>query len=134
MISSTSTLRVRYIETDQMGVVHHANYLVWLEISRIKLMADLGVKYTDIESLGYKLPVISAQIEYKRPAHFDEILTIRAFLHIRIQARVLITYTVHRQDLLLASAQTTHVFINKEGRPVKPPSFFNSKLIDKQDA
>ena len=70
-------LRVRYAETDQMGVVHHANYLMYLEESRTRLMSDRGCSYADMERQGWGLPVRKLELRYRAPAHYDEELVVR---------------------------------------------------------
>ena len=78
MPASTSTLRVRYAETDKMGVVYYANYLVWFEVARADLLRSLGWSYREMELAGISLPVIEAHCEYLRPARYDDEIEVRA--------------------------------------------------------
>ncbi len=73
-------IRVRYAETDQMGVVHHANYLVWFEIGRTNHMRHLGVSYRQLEERGVRLPVVEAVLRYRAPARYDDLVRIRCWV------------------------------------------------------
>src|SRR5713226_6864935 len=77
MPASVTALRVRYAETDQMGVVYYANYLVWFEVGRTDLLRTLGWTYREMEEAGVALPVIEAHCEYRRPARYDEEIEVR---------------------------------------------------------
>ena len=81
MLSATTEIRVRYAETDKMGVVYHANYFVWFEAARIQLLDDLGLPYNDLEERGYLLPVLECGAKFLQPAHFDDRLTAYHFRH-----------------------------------------------------
>src|SRR5580698_4915956 len=77
MISGEITIRVRYAETDRMGLLHHANYLVYFEQARTELLRDLGLTYKDMEDAGFLLVLTKVEVRYKRPARYDDLLTIR---------------------------------------------------------
>lgn len=86
MRRSSSTIRVRYAETDQMGVVYHANYLVWCEIGRTDLIRELGVTYARLEQEGLRLAVADARLRYHAPARYDELVRVDTWLE-QVQSR-----------------------------------------------
>ncbi|UCZ51586.1 acyl-CoA thioesterase [Bacillus shivajii] len=94
MIISTTTVPVRYAETDQMGVVYHANYLVWCEIGRTKLIEDLGFKYADMEKDGVLSPVTNINLNYKHPAKYPEQVTIKTWIEKYTGIRVMYGYEI----------------------------------------
>ena len=77
MLSGEIQIRVRYAETDRMGLLHHANYLVYFEQARTELLRQLGVSYKDLEDRGFFLVIAKVEIKYRAPAHYDDVLTIR---------------------------------------------------------
>ena len=116
-LSSKTRLRVRYSETDQMGIVYHANYLVWFEVGRSELFRDLNLPYTQFEEQGLGLAVIEVSCRYRKPSRYDDELVIVTGLdHISSRAATF-SYRVYRDETLLAEGKTVHVFINREGRP-----------------
>jgi acyl-CoA thioester hydrolase len=124
--SSSSTLRVRYAETDKMGVVYYANYFVWFEVARADLLRSLGWSYRDMEHAGITLPVIEAQCEYVRPARYDDELEIRAEGRMLSPVRMEFTYQVHvissgADPSLAASGRTVHAALDANGRPCRLP-------------
>jgi acyl-CoA thioester hydrolase len=122
MIESRSQITVRYAETDMMGIVYHGNYLPWFEVGRTTLLKECGLPYRDLEAQGYHLPVIEVGVKYRRPALYDDTLTIVTRLKERPALRIHLDYEVLRGDELLVTGFTTHVFINKTGEPVRPPA------------
>jgi acyl-CoA thioester hydrolase len=122
MIESRSQVVVRYAETDMMGVVYHGNYLPWFEVGRTTLLKELGLPYRQLEADGYRLPVLEVSAKYLRPAVYDDTLTIVTFLRERPVLRIRLDYEVRRGDELLATGHTVHAFIDREGRPVRPPA------------
>ena len=92
--TSTSNVRVRYAETDQMGVVYYANYFVWFEVARTDLLRSLGWSYREMEEAGVSLPVIEAHCEYSRPARYDDELEIRTAGRLLSPVRMEFTYEV----------------------------------------
>lgn len=122
MIRSRAQVTVRYAETDMMGVVYHGNYLPWFEIGRTTLLKDLGLSYRKLEEEGYRLPVLEVSAQYLRPAVYDDTLTIVTTLREKPLLRIRLEYEVLRGDELLATGQTVHAFIDREGRPVRPPA------------
>ncbi|GAB4277376.1 MAG TPA: acyl-CoA thioesterase [Opitutae bacterium] len=124
MIESKTTLRVRYAETDGMGIVYHGNYLTWFDVARIEMLDNIGAPYRTLELEGYQLPVIEAQISYKRPAMFDDRITVHTTIRECPAVRIEVDYSVQRGEVLLATGKTSHAFISSEGYPVKPPPHF----------
>jgi acyl-CoA thioester hydrolase len=117
---TSTTLRVRYAETDQMGVVYYANYLIWFEVGRTDLCRKLGFAYREMEREdGLYLIVAEARCRYKAPAHYDDEIEVRTRLR-ELRKRVLIfTYEIYRQpdEELLAEGETVHVITDRHGRP-----------------
>ena len=124
MPSSISTLRVRYAETDKMGVVYYANYLVWFEVARTDLLRTLGWTYREMEHAGVSLPVIEAHCEYHRPARYDDEIEIRTEGRMLSPVRMEFRYEVFRQDEPGTSrrraARCTRRS-NADGRPCRLP-------------
>lgn len=121
--TSTSTLRVRYAETDKMGVVYYANYFVWFEVARADLLRSLGWTYREMEHAGVALPVITAECQYRRGARYDDELDVRAEGRLLSPARMEFTYEVRRRedDVLAASGRTVHAAVRNDGRPCRLP-------------
>jgi acyl-CoA thioester hydrolase len=118
-------LRVRYSETDQMGVVYHANYLPWFEVARTELCAARGVRYRDIEvNDGLLLTVVDVHCRYHAPAHYDDEIVAEARLKHSHPRMIVFTYEIRNAvtSQLLVTGETRHIFITREGRPVKVPS------------
>lgn len=112
-------IRVRYQETDQMGVVYHANYLNWFEIGRTELIRSLGMPYHKIEEHGLLLPVIDAELKFRVPAKYDDLLTIRTRIEDYTHLRMQFTSEIRRGEELLVSGGTRHVWVNKEWKPTR---------------
>jgi acyl-CoA thioester hydrolase len=122
MIVSHSQITVRYAETDMMGIVYHANYLTWFEIGRTHLLKELGLPYRQLETDGYRLPVLEISAKYSRPALYDDALAIVTRLREKPLLRIRLDYEVHRGEELLATGESVHAFVDLQGRPVRPPS------------
>jgi acyl-CoA thioester hydrolase len=123
MPSSISTLRVRYAETDKMGVVYYANYLVWFEVARAELLRSLGWSYREMEHAGVSLPVIEAHCDYHRPAKYDDEIDVRTEGRLLSAVRLEFLYQVVRREdaVLSASGRTVHAAVNLQGRPCRLP-------------
>ena len=121
MIQSRQSVTVRYAETDMMGIVYHGNYLPWFEIGRTTLLREIGLPYRDLEASGYRLPVLEVSARYLRPAVYDDTLTILTTLKEKPLLRIQLDYEVWRAQELLATGQTVHAFIDRQGKPVRPP-------------
>ena len=122
MIRYNYKTRVYYRDIDQMGMVYYTRYLEYFEAARTELLRSIGLEVTKIEQLGYFLPVISCNCEYKKSARFDDKLEIITQITEIPRSTMKIEYEVLNQNnLLLATGYTVHSFINKKGRSVKPP-------------
>jgi acyl-CoA thioester hydrolase len=121
--TSTSSVRVRYAETDKMGVVYYANYFVWFEVARTDLLRALGWSYREMEQAGVSLPVIEAQCEYVRPARYDDELEILTAGRLLSPARMEFTYEVRlaAQTAVAATGRTMHASVDPSGRPCRLP-------------
>jgi acyl-CoA thioester hydrolase len=115
-----ATVRVRYAETDQMGVVYHANYLIWMEIGRVELMRVLGVEYKQMELQDdCQIVVVEVSCRYLKSARYDEVLRVRTTISEFRSRRIRFHYEIWRDadEQLLATGETTHVICGKDGRP-----------------
>ena len=123
MPSSVSRVRVRYAETDKMGVVYYANYFVWFEVARAELLRSLGWSYREMEHEGVALPVIEAQCAYHKPAKYDDELDVKAEGQMLSPVRMQFTYEVVRREdtALAASGKTVHAAVDVSGRPCRLP-------------
>lgn len=128
MIHSVSHIRVRYAETDRMDVVYHSNYFVWFETARILMLDQIGIPYLGLEKQGLLIPVLTASADYKIPARFDDRLEIHLFMRIKPRARFHFNYEVRRDGTLLATGTTSHGFMDKNGKGLRPPEEFLAKL------
>jgi acyl-CoA thioester hydrolase len=118
-------VRVRYAETDQMGVVYHSNYLVWFEIGRVELMRALGVEYRKMEAEDdLHIVVASVSCRYHHPARYDDVLRVRTEIVEAKNRTIVFGYQVFREadSLLLASGTTQHVICGRNGRPKLLPA------------
>jgi acyl-CoA thioester hydrolase len=120
---SISRVRVRYAETDQMGVVYYANYLVWFEIGRTDLLRQNGWSYREMEVDGYSLPVIDAQCTYKASAKYDDEIEVRTSGGMVSPVRVKFSYEIVRTTdrALLATGSTVHATLDRTGKPCRLP-------------
>jgi acyl-CoA thioester hydrolase len=123
MIRSRSAVTVRYAETDMMGVVYHANYLPWFEIGRTGLLKEIGISYRDLETAGYRLPVLELAAKYLRPARYDDTLEVVTVLREKPLVRIRLDYEVRRGEELLATGSTVHAFVDRAGGIVRPPAW-----------
>lgn len=121
--------RVPYADTDQMGVVYYANYLVLFERARNELMRENGYTYKRIEDEGWMLPVVHAELNYKKPAKYDDLLEVTVWVSSQKGVRVEISCEVRRkgEDEILVSGFTRHCFVSTETfRPIPPPEAFQN--------
>ncbi len=128
MIRSQVQVTVRYAETDMMGVVYHGSYLPWFEIGRTTLLKENGLPYRQLEADGFFLPVLEVSVKYARPALYDDVLTIITTMAEKPTLRIRLSYEVKRDSVLLATGHTVHAFIDRQGRPVRPPLLFAQKM------
>jgi acyl-CoA thioester hydrolase len=128
MIQSRVSVTVRYAETDMMGIVYHANYLPWFEVGRTTLLKEIGVPYRTLEQEGFRLPVLEVSAKYIKPAVYDDTLDILTTLAERPLLRIRLDYEVRRDGELLATGGTVHAFVDREGKPVRPPVWAVEKI------
>jgi acyl-CoA thioester hydrolase len=121
--SSLSVVRVRYAETDKMGVVYYANYFVWFEVGRADLLRSLGWTYREMEHAGIALPVIEAHCDYRRPARYDDEIEIRTRGRMLSPIRMEFTYEIVRRgdETVVASGRTVHAALDPAGKPCRLP-------------
>ena len=125
-------VRVRYAETDQMGIVHHANYLVWFEVGRSDLCRDKGFSYKEMEEQDKALMVVAeTYCRYKSPAYYEDILTIRTKVG-EIRSRSLrFYYEVYRavDGMLVAEGETLHIVTDKDRKVISLPAYYRERLV-----
>jgi acyl-CoA thioester hydrolase len=127
----TTEIEVRYAETDQMGVVHHANYIVWFELARTHLCALSGFHYSEIEHHGYLLVVTGVQVSYRRPARYGDQVRVVCWAERLASRGVHFAYEVRRgredDDELIATGRTEHIWTERaSGRPCRLPEPFRA--------
>ena len=130
---SISRVRVRYAETDQMGVVYNSNYLIWFEVGRVELMRALGFEYKKMEQDDdCHIVVADAHCRYQSPARYDEVLRIRTRITEWRNRIVKFSYEIFREsdDELLATGDTTHVICGSNGRPKALPPKYRNLLVE----
>jgi len=120
-------IRVRYAETDRMGLLHHANYLVYFEQARTELLRDMGASYRDLEDGGYLLVLTKVEVQYRRPARYDDVLTIRTTVARATMVRIDHRYEVFRDGELIAEGATTLACVDRDGRPQALPEFLQDR-------
>jgi acyl-CoA thioester hydrolase len=120
--------RVTYAETDKMGFVYYGNYLTYFEIGRTELIRSLGRPYRELEDEGYYLPVIEASCKYLKAARYDDLLTIRTAVSECKGVRLGFKYEILRDNEKLAQGITLHAFVDRQGKPVRPPAWLRELL------
>ena len=130
LLVAQTRVRVRYAETDQMGVAYYANYLVWFEVGRSQYCNDCGFSYRDMErETGLYLIVAEASCRYKSPARYEDELIVRTMIKDLTRRTVRFGYEIRREDgAEVATGETLHVLINGEGRPSSFPSEYLARL------
>ena len=117
-----TSIRVRYGETDQMGVVHHANYLAWMEVARVAYCSAAGFQYRDMEELGgIFLVVTEALCRYRAPARFDDDIRLSCWVLESRSRTVRFAYEMHRDGELLATGETLHAVTDTKGTMIRMP-------------
>ncbi len=109
-------VRVRYAETDRMGLLHHANYFVYFEMGRTELLRARGLTYRDMEDAGQLMVIVDIGCKYKRPARYDDLLTLRTTVERITRVKIIHTYRVSRDGVLLAEGHSTLACVDREGR------------------
>ena len=115
-------LRVRYAETDRMGVVYYANYFVWFEVARTDWLRETGWSYREMEADGISLPVIEAHCDYRQPSRYDDQIDIRTRATLLSPIRIRFDYEVLRDATVLSTGHTVHAAIDVGGRPCRLPA------------
>ena len=126
------SVRVRYAETDQMGVVYHGNYAQYFEMGRVEWLRNMGVSYKWMEENGIMLPVVSLTINYKKPARYDDLLTVKTVFKRQTSVEIEFDYEIYNEKQeLLTTGYSMLVFVDmKTGKPTIPPSYIMDKLAD----
>ena len=116
-------IRVRYAETDRMGLLHHANYLVYFEQGRTELLRSLGYSYKDLEDQGYLLVLTKVEVKYKSPARYDDLLTLRTTVVRTTAVRIDHRYELLRGGAVLAEGTSTLACVDRDGRVQALPAY-----------
>lgn len=121
MRAHVETIRVRYAETDKMGVAHHSSYLLWFELGRTGLLREAGHSYRGLEAGGVMLPVVEYGAQFLKGAHYDDELAVETTIR-EVRSRVItFDYRVHRDGELIAHGFTRHVWVDANNRPRRLP-------------
>jgi acyl-CoA thioester hydrolase len=141
MPPSLTTIRVRYAETDQMGVAYHSNYFIWCEVGRVELLRQLGFEYSQMEiEHACRLPVVEATCRYKAPARYDDVVSIETTVAalrstvIRFAYRLFTSRPDAAEPVLLAEAETVHVVVDGDMRKCPMPELYFSAIRAIMDA
>jgi acyl-CoA thioester hydrolase len=126
-LTGVTEIRVRYAETDRMGLLHHANYLVYFEQARTELLRTQGLTYRDMEDQGFFLVITSVEVKYKSPARYDDVLTIKATVTRTTPVRIDHSYEVTCDGRLVAEAKTTLACVDRSGKLQGLPESLRSK-------
>ena len=130
MKSNEIQVRVRYAETDQMGVVYHGNYAAFFEMGRTEWLRNQGFTYKELEKIGVMMPVVSLTMNYKKPAKYDDLLTVKTILKSQEGVKIEFEYEIHNeQNELLTTGYSMLVFVDmKTGRPTLPPEVIKETM------
>lgn len=125
-------VRVRYAETDQMGVVYHGNYAQYFEMGRVEWLRNLGMSYKWMEENGVMLPVVSLSVNFKKPARYDDLLTIKTIFKSQTSVKIDFDFEIYNEKKeLLTTGYALLVFVDsKTGKPIMPPSYITEKLAE----
>lgn len=126
--NNNTRVRVRYADTDQLGIAYNGIYFTWFEIGRTELFRDTGLNYNDVEKFGIHLPLIEAGIKYLKPARYDDVLSIVTTLDKKQGVRVRFIYEIWKNEEKMATGYTEHVFTDDKLRPIKPPEELKNLL------
>jgi acyl-CoA thioester hydrolase len=123
MLSGEITIRVRYAETDRMGLLHHANYLVYFEQGRTELLRSSGLAYKDLEDQGILLVLTKMEVRYRSPARYDDVLRLRTSVERTTLVRIDHKYEMFRDNVLVAEGTTTLACVDRDGRVQALPEY-----------
>jgi acyl-CoA thioester hydrolase len=129
MLSGEVSIRVRYAETDRMGLLHHANYLVYFEQGRTELLRSCGLTYKELEDQGFLLVLSKVEVRYRSPARYDDLLTLKTTVVRTTAVRIDHRYELFRESTLLAEGTSTLACVDRGGRLQELPPFL--KMEDK---
>jgi acyl-CoA thioester hydrolase len=125
MLSGEIQIRVRYAETDRMGLLHHANYLVYFEQARTELLRSQGAAYKELEDQGYFLVIAKVEVKYRSPAHYDDVLTIRTTVTRSSPIRIEHRYEVFCDSVLICEGATTLACVDRAGKLQSMPDWLS---------
>ena len=128
-LTGSTEIRVRYAETDRMGLLHHANYLVYFEQARTELLRQQGLTYRDMEDQGFFLVITNVEVKYRSPARYDDVLTIAATVARTTPVRIEHTYAVTCAGRSVADGKTTLACVDRAGKLQALPDWFREKRI-----
>ncbi len=119
--SVSHTFRVRYAETDAMGLAHHSSYVIWMEMGRTEFMRAHGFTYRELEDMGVMMPVLELNVRYKQASYYDDELRISTWVQELSRVRLVLGYEIVRlpEERLLMEGSTMHTFIGRDGRPIR---------------
>ncbi len=119
--SVSHTFRVRYAETDAMGLAHHSSYVIWMEMGRTEFMRAHGFTYRELEDMGVMMPVLELNVRYKQASYYDDELRISTWVQELSRVRLVLGYEIVRlpEERLLMEGSTMHTFIGRDGRPTR---------------
>lgn len=123
MTSKNYSFRVKYYETDKMQYAHHSNYAKYFETARINWLREAGISYKNMEDQGVMLPVVNINTNFKKPAKYDDLLTVKTAIKQVPNVKIIFTYEIHNQhNELLTTGETTLVFVDiKKNKPIRCP-------------
>ncbi len=123
-------VRVRYVDTDQMGVAHHATYMVWFEVGRTELCRSRGFTYLDLEKMGYRMMIVDLRCRYAKAIRYDDMITIRTWVKDLQRMMMAFGYRILSRETgeTLASGETRHICLDTSGRPRAIPERFRCAL------
>lgn len=133
MQSQEIAIRVRYAETDRMGLLHHANYLVYFEQGRTELLRSMGYSYKDLEDQGFLLVLTRIEVRYKAPARYDDLLTLRTTVTRTTAVRIEHKYEVFREGVVITEGETTLASVDRDGRIQALPEWLQQRPVRKQE-
>jgi acyl-CoA thioester hydrolase len=127
MTGGEITIRVRYAETDRMGLLHHANYLIYFEQGRTELLRSHGLSYKDLEDQGFLLVLTKIEVKYRWPARYDDMLILKTIVTRTTSVRIDHRYELYREGRLLAEGTSTLACVDRDGRPQALPDFLSKR-------
>jgi acyl-CoA thioester hydrolase len=124
-------IRVRYAETDRMGLLHHANYFVYFEMGRTELLRQRGISYRDLEDAGHLLVIVDIGCKFKHPAYYDDLLTLRTTVTRVTHVKIVHQYQMFRDGVLLAEGHSTLACVDREGKPQPLPALLKGDVTER---